>query len=266
MSGAANNHHSWIVGNFYPRDDYTVHAPGNRDRHQTPAAVFQPFPYQATELIQDVENPWWLFQERLRTGPYDSPRFPWQPHFPAHILVQDDETSQAMNHRLRQFIEQSGPRIRDHQWNTQATQREESRLTPDEQKKALKKLKKQVYNPNPPSKSKNKKWCLFSRDCSNNIKKDDQIEDKKGCAICLEDFVTKQEVLVTPCNHMFHNDCIVPWVKNQGLCPVCRFLFVERSREHNSGSNVELNDLMSDDLISLVRAIEEAIEWTNSRH
>ena len=47
-----------------------------------------------------------------------------------------------------------------------------------------------------------------------------------GCAVCKEDFVTPPQndtlIRVLPCGHIFHNDCIVPWLKRVASCPICR--------------------------------------------
>jgi hypothetical protein len=48
---------------------------------------------------------------------------------------------------------------------------------------------------------------------------------EEGCAICKEDFITPQTDLVVrmlPCGHIFHNDCILPWLKRVASCPICR--------------------------------------------
>lgn len=102
-----------------------------------------------------------------------------------------------------------------------------SKLTPEAQERALKKLKKEIYNP--ATKRMTRRLSLYYRDNAkylmNESKERDSSDDEKRCAICLEDFDTRQEVMVTPCNHMFHEDCIVPWVKSNGQCPVCRYSF-----------------------------------------
>lgn len=117
----------------------------------------------------------------------------------------------------------SRPRLTD-QWNMQLpTQEEDSKLTKAEQKKALGKLKKEIYNPT--LKNLSKRLCLYYRDNARNNyhQKANEIDDDgKRCAICLDDFESREEVTITPCNHMFHEDCIVPWVKSHGQCPVCR--------------------------------------------
>ncbi|XP_062104620.1 uncharacterized protein LOC133815849 [Humulus lupulus] len=53
-------------------------------------------------------------------------------------------------------------------------------------------------------------------------KESDGNEDTKSCTVCLEDFRVGQQVMLTPCDHMFHEDCIVPWVERSDHCPVCR--------------------------------------------
>ena len=44
-----------------------------------------------------------------------------------------------------------------------------------------------------------------------------------ACAICTDDFVPNDLVRVLPCNstHIFHKDCIDPWLRKSGKCPLC---------------------------------------------
>ncbi|KAG8862783.1 hypothetical protein FRB96_000793 [Tulasnella sp. 330] len=67
---------------------------------------------------------------------------------------------------------------------------------------------------------------------------------EKECAVCKDAFTPttedgEQVVAVTlPCNdnekyrHTFHEDCIVPWLKQNGTCPVCRFQLVPQPDHH----------------------------------
>ncbi|KAF7831677.1 E3 ubiquitin-protein ligase RING1-like [Senna tora] len=45
----------------------------------------------------------------------------------------------------------------------------------------------------------------------------------KQCSICLEDFKGGDDVSGMPCKHVFHKDCIVQWLKESHVCPLCRF-------------------------------------------
>ena len=96
-------------------------------------------------------------------------------------------------------------------------QEEQPRLTRAERRAALRKLKKKTYSPLP------------KRD-GDNVGEDVHEKEKKeqetvACAICLEDFKLEEEVMLTPCSHMFHENCIVPWVKSHAQCPICRLRF-----------------------------------------
>lgn len=45
-----------------------------------------------------------------------------------------------------------------------------------------------------------------------------------NCAICVEQFRNQdaQNIRVTQCGHVFHNECLVKWLKNSKTCPECR--------------------------------------------
>ncbi|KAF8693917.1 RING-H2 zinc finger domain, partial [Rhizoctonia solani] len=85
--------------------------------------------------------------------------------------------------------------------------------------------------------------------------------ENQDCAVCKESFKYEppepnpsqpqsshnpepQEALTLPCKHSFHVECIEPWVKVKGTCPVCRFELVsqgQRGQDNNvpggSGNN-----------------------------
>lgn len=49
----------------------------------------------------------------------------------------------------------------------------------------------------------------------------EKAEDSLTCSICVEDFVTGEDVRVLPCDHHFHPACVDTWlVKVSGTCPL----------------------------------------------
>ncbi|KAF3791183.1 E3 ubiquitin-protein ligase [Nymphaea thermarum] len=205
------------------------------------------------EIMMD---PWSLFEERVRTGPFGLTGFPSPPHSPVYILTIGDPTAEDLNPRLLNFVRVSQPRALAEHWNlTLPTERPVATLTEGEFNNVMKKMKKKVYKP--------KSTGMFFKS-SNKRKKDDNVEDEE-CTICLEKFVAGQDMLITPCNHMFHGDCLLPWVRSHGKCPVCRLAFSERSEEL-SVANAHMGDADSDSILPLIRAMEEAFSWINRRY
>ena len=47
---------------------------------------------------------------------------------------------------------------------------------------------------------------------------------KMECAICQEKFTKTSLVCQMPCHikHIFHSECIKPWIKRQNACPLCK--------------------------------------------
>jgi E3 ubiquitin-protein ligase RNF115/126 len=46
------------------------------------------------------------------------------------------------------------------------------------------------------------------------------LEEQIDCSVCKEDFVLEESVIELPCMHLYHDDCINPWLKVNGTCPV----------------------------------------------
>jgi len=47
------------------------------------------------------------------------------------------------------------------------------------------------------------------------------------CSICLQPY-QGEEVLMLPCLHSFHSECICQWAHRQMICPLCRETLVAK--------------------------------------
>ena len=77
---------------------------------------------------------------------------------------------------------------------------------------------------------------------------------ENACPVCKEEFVLSEECLLMPCEHHFHKDCLIPWLKERNSCPVCRYElptddedFERRKKEKekeklNDNSNIDNNN------------------------
>lgn len=65
-----------------------------------------------------------------------------------------------------------------------------------------------------------------------------QSGELEECAICKDNFATEDDCMELPCTHFFHSDqCIKPWLKQNGTCPVCRFSLVNPPGAPNPDSS-----------------------------
>ncbi|XP_017000295.2 E3 ubiquitin-protein ligase Iruka [Drosophila takahashii] len=50
----------------------------------------------------------------------------------------------------------------------------------------------------------------------------EEVDRKIQCSICWDDFKIDETVRKLPCSHLFHENCIVPWLNLHSTCPICR--------------------------------------------
>ncbi|WOH15744.1 hypothetical protein DCAR_0935288 [Daucus carota subsp. sativus] len=46
--------------------------------------------------------------------------------------------------------------------------------------------------------------------------------DSAQCAVCQDDFEKDMVVKQMPCKHVYHSQCLLPWLELHNSCPVCR--------------------------------------------
>jgi hypothetical protein len=64
------------------------------------------------------------------------------------------------------------------------------------------------------------------------------------CSICLADIAKHEMLQKTKCNHVFHKQCIIPWVERESNCPNCRQkhgLIINKSGELMDENQAELS-------------------------
>ncbi|XP_062127048.1 E3 ubiquitin-protein ligase Iruka [Drosophila sulfurigaster albostrigata] len=50
----------------------------------------------------------------------------------------------------------------------------------------------------------------------------EEVERKMQCSVCWDDFKLDETVRKLPCSHLYHENCIVPWLNLHSTCPICR--------------------------------------------
>jgi hypothetical protein len=60
---------------------------------------------------------------------------------------------------------------------------------------------------------------IEEKHCKKN--KDGTLE-KPTCPVCLVDYEIGDKAKFVPCGHIFHPECLDPWLKKNNTCPVCR--------------------------------------------
>ncbi|KZV47071.1 hypothetical protein F511_33924 [Dorcoceras hygrometricum] len=60
------------------------------------------------------------------------------------------------------------------------------------------------------------------------------------CAVCIEAFSIGSEAREMPCKHIYHSECILPWLSLRNSCPVCRYQLPTDGHDSSPGNAVGL--------------------------
>ncbi|GFP90336.1 putative uncharacterized protein at4g01020 chloroplastic [Phtheirospermum japonicum] len=70
-----------------------------------------------------------------------------------------------------------------------------------------------------------------------NVDEDLMKSELAQCAVCKDDFELGTVVKQMPCKHVYHTDCILPWLELHNSCPVCRHELPTDDPDYESGGN-----------------------------
>ncbi|WVZ06670.1 hypothetical protein V8G54_020016 [Vigna mungo] len=67
------------------------------------------------------------------------------------------------------------------------------------------------------------------------IGKEHEKHDELVCAICKDVLAPGTEVNQLPCSHLYHIDCILPWLSARNSCPLCRYELPTDDKDYEEG-------------------------------
>ena len=76
---------------------------------------------------------------------------------------------------------------------------------------------------------------------SNNLisqKFNPDLHPSSTCSICIENFLSEDDISILKCKHIFHYICITQWIEFKSKCPLCRadiksFVITKLNQETN---------------------------------
>ena len=113
---------------------------------------------------------------------------------------------------------------------------------------------------------------IFNQSVSSQLKKNNKkvkfkehvlfntdIIHQNSCSICLEDFKEGEIASILPCCHIFHQECISPWIEKNNSCPNCR---IDTNKKHEFLSEKEMNKQMKNNKDNIFFGKNEIVDLT----
>jgi E3 ubiquitin-protein ligase RNF115/126 len=68
--------------------------------------------------------------------------------------------------------------------------------------------------------------------------------EKQDCSVCKENYKLGDLISTMPCQHIFHEECLLPWLKQHNSCPVCRYELPTEDKDYEA-RKAEVRDEMN---------------------
>ncbi|KAL0482374.1 E3 ubiquitin-protein ligase RING [Acrasis kona] len=81
--------------------------------------------------------------------------------------------------------------------------------------------------------------------------------DNDACSVCIEDYSINEELTQLPCEHIFHKDCIVPWIQEHNTCPTCRYELPLQEPEEEVKRNQRMVERFTQQGLQIMQIAEE---------
>ncbi|KAI3633504.1 hypothetical protein MIR68_008451 [Amoeboaphelidium protococcarum] len=80
-----------------------------------------------------------------------------------------------------------------------------------------------------------------------------------NCSICIDDFEEGNELKVLQCGHVFHSDCLQPWLcEKSGVCPLCKLNIAQEFwAVRDTGDKQDANGLPIDENMHRDRSLTD---------
>lgn len=59
------------------------------------------------------------------------------------------------------------------------------------------------------------------------------------CTVCVEQIKLGSKGMFMPCGHIYHPDCLTPWLDTNNTCPTCRFEIPKETEAKEQNQEVD---------------------------